>query len=140
MKTFEQAEAHLNGGRDKSYRPLPGVATFMHRIDADTIAVQYHATDVVTYHRDGTYTICAGGWRSNTTRDRINTYSPARAYFEKGELFISGTRRGPYVDTDSPWPACFPERRFGFSTRMPHSEPLDLDKDGLPVRELQATT
>lgn len=40
------------------------------------IAVMLHSTDVVEYHPDGSIYICTGGWSTNTTRDRINGYSP----------------------------------------------------------------
>lgn len=42
--------------------------------------IRYHTTDVVTQHADGTFTIRAGSWQSNTTKKRINDYSPAYVY------------------------------------------------------------
>src|SRR5439155_16066680 len=37
-----------------------------------TVAVRYHRTDVATLHPDGTVTLRTGGWRTVTTRRRIN--------------------------------------------------------------------
>lgn len=51
--------------------------TYLHRLDANTLAVRLHSTDIVLVHGDGTYTLDSGGWRTLTTRDRISRYSPA---------------------------------------------------------------
>ena len=37
-----------------------------------TVAVRYHRTDVATLHPDGTVTLRTGGWRTVTTKRRIN--------------------------------------------------------------------
>lgn len=74
-RAFEIADEYLTHGRDKSRRPIAN-NTILHRIDADTIAVRLHATDVVTYHRSGLFTIYGGGWNTPTTKDRISSYSP----------------------------------------------------------------
>src|SRR5262249_27597834 len=50
----------------------------------DDYAVVLHSTAVVTIHQDGTYTLRTGGWRTVTTKDRINKYSPARVYSTNG--------------------------------------------------------
>lgn len=77
MKTFEQATEHLSKGRNPDYRPLPGRSTSLERRGANAIAVRYHATDVVTYHRDGPTVLDSGGWRTFTTKERMCEYSPA---------------------------------------------------------------
>lgn len=42
----------------------------------DTVAVRYHATDVVTFHADDSRTLDTGGWFTSTTKERINQYLP----------------------------------------------------------------
>jgi len=37
-----------------------------------TVSVRYHTTDVFTLQPDGTITLRSGGWRTVTTRRRIN--------------------------------------------------------------------
>jgi hypothetical protein len=46
-------------------------ATTISRIDGRTF-VTYHDTPVVTVDADGTVTLNSGGWRSSTTKTRIN--------------------------------------------------------------------
>lgn len=55
---------------DKSTRKLAN-NTYVHRV-GDDIAVKYHATDITTYHRDGTITLDTGGWRTATTKGRMH--------------------------------------------------------------------
>lgn len=56
----------------------------------DDFAVKLHNTDVVTIHADNTYTLNTGGWQTVTTKDRINGYSPARIYQNKGLWYMRG--------------------------------------------------
>lgn len=79
ITNYTQAETYLAGGRNKNDRPLPGNGTRLTR-DTDTgdISVTYHGTPVVTYHPDGTLTVTHGGWKTKTTAERIETYSPLR--------------------------------------------------------------
>jgi hypothetical protein len=66
----------------------------------EDFAVRLHDTDVVTIHRDGTYTLDSGGWLTVTTKERINRYSPAAVYSEKGVWVVygSGGRRFVFED------------------------------------------
>lgn len=73
---FAKAEAFLAGGKAKTER-LVGSNTRLRWVDADTIALVYHYTAVVTYHRDGTFTLYGGGWNTVTTKRRIRLYSPS---------------------------------------------------------------
>ena len=45
---------------------------------AEGYAIRYHATDVVTYWRDGTITINHGGWPTATTSLRFRSTFHAR--------------------------------------------------------------
>ena len=83
MNNFKQAEAKLNG---KMQRKIAN-NTYLVEIDAHAIAVRLHATNVVTYHRDGRIILNTGGWRTSTTKTRLNDYSPARISQRKGEWF-----------------------------------------------------
>ena len=46
-------------------------ATTISRTDGKTV-VTYHSTPVVTVDADGTVTLNSGGWRSHTTKTRMN--------------------------------------------------------------------
>lgn len=76
IASYEQATAHLNG---RDTRKLEN-NTYLERrtcyASGPAIAVRLHATDVVTYHADGRIVLTSGGWRTRTTLDRLNTYTP----------------------------------------------------------------
>lgn len=50
-------------------------------------AVRLHDTDVVTLHPDGSYTLNSGGWRTVTTKDRINRYAPGVISSDRGTWY-----------------------------------------------------
>lgn len=61
-KNFRQAEAFLARAKDgRDWRKITANLT-IHRIDDDTIAAQYHRTDIVTWTRKGYSTLRTGGW------------------------------------------------------------------------------
>jgi len=80
--TFSHAESLMR--RSRSGRWRLGNNTYLYPRGPNAFAVRYHYTDVVTIHRDGTFTLAANGWYTPTTKDRINGYSPARVYSEGG--------------------------------------------------------
>lgn len=84
--TFSEAETMMCRARNGT-RKL-GNNTYLLPAGPDAYAVHFHATDVVTVHRDGTYTLRTGGWDTITTKARINDYSPARVYSERGVLAV----------------------------------------------------
>ena len=53
-----------------------------------TVSIQLHSTKVVQIHPDDTVTLNSGGWRTSTTKDRINKYSPVKVYQKKHEWFL----------------------------------------------------
>lgn len=55
----------------RSSRKL-GHNTFVVLRDGGDPAVTYHATDIVTYHGDGSVTFDCGGWATATTVDRMH--------------------------------------------------------------------
>ena len=104
IKNYSQATDYLAGGRDKGSRPAPtGSNTRIERRDADTIAVRYHATDVVTWRRDGTVTLRNGGWYTPTTKGRMSEYTPLSVSQESGEWSVSAPN--PKFDRSERWPS-----------------------------------
>lgn len=85
IRTYADAEKYL-AGREKA-KVVNN--TFVVRRDAETIALQYHATDVVTYHANGTVTLTTGGWKTVTTKERLNLFSQYGVYIKKGVWLVS---------------------------------------------------
>lgn len=76
MPTFDSLDEQLlKKGRNATSKKLDN-NTYAERRGEDVIAVRLHATDVVTYFRDGRVVLDTGGWRTVTTKDRINGYGP----------------------------------------------------------------
>jgi hypothetical protein len=60
--------------------------TYLKRRDSATIAVMFWATDVVTYNQDGSVCLDTGGYRSMSTRERMNAYNPlGSVVIERGD-------------------------------------------------------
>jgi hypothetical protein len=70
---YSSADAMLQG-RCRESRKL-GNNTYLLRGN-DEIAVKLHATHVLTFFKNGSIRIATGGWNTNTTKDRINSYIP----------------------------------------------------------------
>lgn len=43
----------------------------------DSLAIRLHSTDILTFTPDGAVTVNSGGWRTVTTKARLNEYLPA---------------------------------------------------------------
>ena len=56
--------------------------------DVNIYGVKLYGTIVVFIHQNGDYTLNSGGWKTSTTKDRINKFSPFRVYVEKGKWFV----------------------------------------------------
>jgi hypothetical protein len=54
-----------------------------------SVAIMLHWTTVVVIHPDDSATLRSGGWKTCTTKDRINKYSPVKVYQRDFEWFLS---------------------------------------------------
>jgi len=84
MKTYQQLNEQLTG-RNAQRRKL-GNNTYAER-RGENIAIRLHATDVVTLKPDGTVIANSGGWKTHTTKDRLNEYLPVRIWQKSGRWF-----------------------------------------------------
>lgn len=84
MKSYQEAQERL-GKRDS--KKLEN-NTYLVRREGEALAVRLHDTDVVTYFPDGRIQLNSGGWRTPTTKDRINKFAPVNLWQEKGQWFI----------------------------------------------------
>jgi len=62
--------------------------------------IKYHNTIVVEYLPDGSCILRSGGWKTVTTKRRINEYSPVRVYQQNFEWYIADGKDTPtpFVD------------------------------------------
>ncbi len=80
--TFADLDAKLTG-RCRESRKV-GNHTYLKRRGPDAIDIELHATDVLTFHRDGAIDLCTGGFHTRTTHDRMNNFLPG-GYHVGGE-------------------------------------------------------
>jgi len=78
-----------------------GNNTYLQRRE-DKIAVRLHETDVLTFTPSGRTILASGGWRTVTTKDRMNSYLPMgfAVWSDKGDwsLYRNGSRVAAYRD------------------------------------------
>ena len=82
-------------------RVVRGVATKIEQ-DADGTHVRYHSTRVVSIHPNGDVTLRTGGWRTNTTKTRMNQAANQfglkfRVYQQDFDWFVTS------IDESCPW-------------------------------------
>lgn len=69
------------------------------RIEDDTIYIRLHNTDIITIARDGSVTLNSSGWRTSTTKARLNSYLtklnlPACISQERGQWYLFDISNG----------------------------------------------
>jgi hypothetical protein len=72
--TYTELNESLSG-RCKERRKLAN-NTYAERRGDGVIAIKLHKTDILTFRKDETIIVNTGGWRTVTTKDRINRYLP----------------------------------------------------------------
>jgi hypothetical protein len=90
MKTYQEFLAYIEAGKNKTDRPLAN-NTRVRKVEND-IAIRLHDTDIIVLHENGTATLNSGGWRTKTTKERINEYSTARIWQRLSIWYISDKR------------------------------------------------
>lgn len=74
--TFLYYKDVLNGRLSKRLQQN----TYVHEEAGRKLAIRYHSTDILVLAPDGTITLYSGGWRTMSTKDRLNAYLPAGCY------------------------------------------------------------
>jgi hypothetical protein len=60
----------------------------------DAVSVRLHSTDIVTFRSDGRVVLDSGGWRTVTTKERMNRFVPGvRVFSDRGRWFVSPVGR-----------------------------------------------
>lgn len=95
---YQELDSQLQG-RCRESRKV-GNNTYLRR-RGDAIAVRLHSTDVLTFAADGSVTLDSGGWRTVTTKERMNRFLRGpRVYQENSVLYVAvpGPSGLPYAD------------------------------------------
>jgi len=94
MKSYQEALEKLG---KRSSRKLENNTYLIHYHEAKPhyIGVRLHNTDVVKYYPDGRIILNSGGWKTPTTKDRINKYAPVNVWTDKGIWYIGQSWNKP---------------------------------------------
>lgn len=86
MKNIEQILKFLNG---RIRRKLPKIReTYAVHMPTGDVCIVYRGTAVVTYKRSGDVVLRSGGYRTVTTKRRMNAFSSAHVYQRNGQWFV----------------------------------------------------
>lgn len=99
IKTAEAWRQFIAGGRHKTYRTAANNTT-VREVEGGAVAIQLHATDIVIVLASGGFVLNSGGWRSVTTKERINRYTPARLWQDKSVWYIADKTGKPTLFYD----------------------------------------
>ena len=93
--------------------------------DPISLGVKLHATEVVTFHSDGRTTLNSGGWKTVTTKDRMN--QAIRDYHSDTSWSVWSDRGVWYVGTGN-WSA-------GTNKQWAYADGITLHPDGTVTGE-----
>ena len=85
--THAEATKMVLGKRNRGERKV-GNNTYAYIEYDGSVSIALHGTVVVRFFQNGLVQLNSGGWRTHTTKDRINQYSPVGVYQKKGEWFL----------------------------------------------------
>lgn len=100
--SYESLTKWLAAGKNPMDRPAPesnGKTTRIVRdADLNWVGVKLHNTVVVKYYKDGSVQFNSDGWRTVTTRDRMNQYAPHTKWNEETKKYDDGLRIQVYTE------------------------------------------
>jgi hypothetical protein len=96
--TYTTALELANSARDKSAgKPIANNTRAILR--GDDVAIRLHSTDVLTFKPDGSVIYNTGGWRTVTTKQRMNKYGAPgfRIWSDRGNWYAGQCGKPDYV-------------------------------------------
>ena len=106
MNSYEEITSYLEKGKNPNDRPAPNNGNsnntrIIRTFDDDCVGIRLHDTVIVKYFKNGNIQLNTDGWRTVTTRNRINYYTPDHISITQTKfiwfLFVSGKE---YLYTD----------------------------------------
>jgi hypothetical protein len=84
--TYTQLAKMVNASRNKQVKLANN--TTAHSIDNEKIGIKLHWTDVLVINTDDSYELYTGGYWTNTTKNRLNAFSPAKVVQRDFEFYV----------------------------------------------------
>ena len=93
--TYREIVKLIHGKTNRSNRKI-GNNTYAKIEDDDSVSIRLHGTDVLRFYPNGLVKLNSGGWRTTTTKQRINKYSPIGVFQKNFQWYLdNGT---PFED------------------------------------------
>ena len=77
--TLAEAISRLNGRSSKKV----GNNTYLESGDDGAVHLKLHSTRIISWNADGTVKVNSGGWRTVTTKARLNAFLDGAEVFQK---------------------------------------------------------
>jgi len=75
-------------GSDVYVRSGLAATAFIRIPDSTDLALTYHGSRLIVYHKDGTYTLSSCGFETATTKRRLSVFGPAPVVARDGVWFL----------------------------------------------------
>lgn len=85
--THTEAVSMVRGKTNRKERKI-GNNTYAYIEYDGSVSIALHGTVVVRLFENGLVQLNSGGWRTHTTKKRINQYSPVNVYQKNYEWFL----------------------------------------------------
>jgi hypothetical protein len=79
-----------------------GNNTYLERDIMNNITVRLHSTDIVVFHKEGKTTLHTGGYRTVTTKERLNQFIKGRVYQKDHNWYYVVNRGELGIDWSKP--------------------------------------
>jgi hypothetical protein len=89
---FKKASELLTG-RCKDKRKLK-LNTYLERISDSEYKIKFHDTYIITIRKNGEIILDSGGWKTQTTKERINEFTPYTIRQDKGVWYLHTEKEG----------------------------------------------
>lgn len=86
--TYREAVKLVHGKTNRQSRKIAN-NTYAEIEHDDSVSISLHGTTVVKFFPNGLVQLNSGGYRTHTTKERINRYSPVGVYQKNWEWFLS---------------------------------------------------
>ena len=90
---YQRADEKLQG-RCVNSRKL-GNNTYLERHEGH-LSIKFHETEIIKFSPDDSVELSSGGWKTKTTKERLNDYGPLNIWQDKGKWFVGGSWKEPY--------------------------------------------
>ncbi len=84
---YNDAVEMVHGRTNRKTRKI-GNNTYAEIEYDNSVSIRLHGTAVVRFYPNGVVKLNSGGWRTHTTKDRINKYSPVKVYQKKYQWYL----------------------------------------------------